>query len=673
MRDEGSRMNEKKACPFGLWTSPITPRSLAEDRRLEGARWDSDGRTVVWLEGRSGRGVLLAQSLSGDAPRELAPDVDVRAEVGYGGGEFDVHGGHVYFVAHKTGRIHRVSLAGGRARPITPAFGKAASPTVSPDGRWVAYVHHDDEGADRLAVVDAEGSHWPQVLASGRDFYMQPCWSPDGTRLAWIAWDQPQMPWDGSLLCLAPVELRDGLLPRLGEVEVLAGGPETAVQQPEFTPDGRQLLFISDETGWGRIAALDLATRARRWLTPEGVEYCTPAWVQGARSYAVAHDGRYVVAAGTRLGSHAIARIGLSGSPETSTGARIPGVATGPGTTGRAPVPVSGQPLGTGSTAIEALAEYRDVAQVAASPAGDRFLFVGSGPGVPPRVVEHDLASGATRIVARASAEIVPADALAQCEAISWRSADGEEVHGLFYAPATDRFTASGKPPLLVLVHGGPTSQARAGWNSQAQFFATRGYAVLLVNYRGSTGYGRAYMLKLRGNWGLYDVEDSVAAVSHLAQAGQIDPSRAVIMGGSAGGFTVLQAMIDHPEAFTAGVCLYGVANQFHLASETHKFEARYLDSLLGPLPEAAPRYRQRSPILQADRIRRPIAIFQGDLDRVVPREQSDAIVEALRRNKTPHVYHVYEGEGHGWRKRETIEHFYRTVESFLRQHVLFA
>ena len=222
------------------------------------------------------------------------------------------------------------------------------------------------------------------------------------------------------------------------------------------------------------------------------------------------------------------------------------------------------------------------------------------------------------------------------------------------------------------MIHGGPTSQARAGWNPQAQFFATRGYAVLLVNYRGSTGYGRDYMLKLRGNWGVCDVEDATSGVRHLADAGRIDPERTVIMGGSAGGFTVLQVMTQMPEAFTAGICLYGVANQFHLAAETHKFEAHYLDSLLGPLPEASRIYRERSPLYYADRIKRPLAIFQGEIDRVVPRQQSDLIVEALKRNGTPHVYHVYEGEGHGWRKRETIEHFYRAVEAFLREYVLF-
>ena len=170
-------------------------------------------------------------------------------------------------------------------------------PTVSADGRWVAYVHHDDDDADRIAVVDGEGTHWPQVLTSGHDFYMQPCWSPDGSRLAWIAWDHPRMPWDGTLLYLAEVEEKAGLLPSLGKVELLAGGPEVAIQQPEFTPDGRQILYVSDETGWSRIAAMDLETRERRWITENGVEYGMPAWVQGMRSYAVSQDGRFLVAA----------------------------------------------------------------------------------------------------------------------------------------------------------------------------------------------------------------------------------------------------------------------------------------------------------------------------------------------------------------------------------------
>ncbi|HVX10088.1 MAG TPA: S9 family peptidase [Pirellulales bacterium] len=630
-------MTSKEPRQFGLWESPISPASLAEGRRLDGVAWDSDGDTIVWLEGRSGRGVLVAKT-GDDAPRDLTSEISVRAEVGYGGGDFTVHGGHVYFLGHKVGRLYRQSLAGGGAVPITPAFGKAAAPVVSPDGRWLAYVHHD-EPYDRIAVVDAEGQRWPRIFVAGHDFYMQPRWSADGQRFAWIAWNHPNMPWDGTRLHLADVVEHDGL-PSLANVREIAGGDDVAIFQPEFTPDGRSLIYVSDETGWGRLAAHDLASGASRWLTPAGVEFGMPAWVQDMRTYVVMGNGRTIVAAGNQDGSHRLQTIDLA----------------------------------TGATQnIDRLGIYRDVTYLSAAPSGTKLAFIGSGPKTPARVVVHEVSTVTTRVVARATGETVPAAALADCEAVSWPAGDGGDAHGLLYLPTSERFEGTGRPPLIVLIHGGPTSQARAGWRAEGQFFATRGYAVLFVNYRGSTGYGRDYMLKLRGNWGICDVEDAVSGMRYLADAGQIDLERTVIMGGSAGGFTVLQTMVTEPAAFTAGISLYGVANQFSLASDTHKFESRYLDTMLGPLPEAAAIYRERSPVFHAAKIRRPLAVFQGGIDTVVPKDQAESIVEALRRNGTPHIYHLYEDEGHGWRKRETIEHFYRTVDEFLKRYLIFA
>jgi dipeptidyl aminopeptidase/acylaminoacyl peptidase len=623
--------------PYGLWDSPLSPRSLAEARRLDAARYDSDGRTLVWLEGRSGQGVLVAQQSAAEAPRDLTSDLSVRAELGYGGGDFTVHDGVAYFVVHKTGRLYRQALGGGQARAITPAFGQAASPVASPDGHWVVYVH-TAEDVDRLAIVDAEGHRWPQILAEGHDFFMQPRFSPDGKRLAWIAWDHPRMPWDGTTLYQAAVLTEGGGLPRLGTAQPVAGGDEVAIFQPEFAPDGRTLLYISDETGWGRIVVHDLASGERRFLSPDGVECGAPAWVQDQRTYAVCAEGGRVVAAASERGFARLMAFRLS------DGAAEP---------------------------VAAAAEYSEVLQVAGSPRGQRVAFIGSAAAISPRVVEVDLATGASRVVARSAGETVPAEDLAPCEALAWTTAGGEPAHGLYYPPHNPRFAGRGRPPLVVLVHGGPTSQYRAGWRPDAQFFATRGYAVLAVNYRGSTGYGRPYMLKLRGNWGVCDVEDSVSGALFLAESGRANRERMAIMGGSAGGFTVLHTLATRPEVFAAGISLYGVADQFHLAAETHKFESRYLDSMLGPLPEAAAVYRERSPVLHAERIRRPLAVYQGDIDRVVPKAQSDAIVEALKRTGTPHVYHVYEGEGHGWRKRESIEHFYRTVDEFLRREVL--
>jgi dipeptidyl aminopeptidase/acylaminoacyl peptidase len=631
-------MTKKMFRPFGLWESPISPRSVSEGVRLEAARFDTESDSLVWLEGRSGRGVLLADNLDGQAPRRLNDELSVRAEVGYGGGDFTVAGGGVYFVVHKTGRIYRQSLSAGSPAPITPPFGKAASPTVSPDGKWIAYVHHDDDDMDRLAIVDSQGRHWPQILTSGADFYMQPRWSPDGRSLAWIAWDHPNMPWDGTRLHLARVEL--GRTPRLEDERTIAGGDAISIFQPEFTPDGKHLVYVSDETGWWRLAIHDLATGERRWLTPDGIEYGDPAWAQDMRTYAVAADGKSVLAAANHAGFHRLERIDL----------------------------------GRGQTMpVAALAEYTKVVGLTASPSRHQFAFVGGSPTAPGRVVLYDGERDEVRIVARSESEMIPRDELSPCEAISWPTAGEETAHGLFYPPANSRFTCDGKPPLVVIVHGGPTSQVKAGWSPEAQFLATRGFAVLYVNYRGGTGYGREYMLKLRGAWGVCDVEDSISGARHLADAGRVDTAKLVIMGGSAGGFTVLQAMTRHPRAFAAGICLYGVADQFHLAAMTHKFESRYLDTLLGPLPQAAEVYRERSPVLHADRIERPLAIFQGADDRVVPKEQSEMIVAALSRRGTPHEYHLYEGEGHGWRKQETIENYFAAVESFLRKYVVFA
>jgi dipeptidyl aminopeptidase/acylaminoacyl peptidase len=228
-------------------------------------------------------------------------------------------------------------------------------------------------------------------------------------------------------------------------------------------------------------------------------------------------------------------------------------------------------------------------------------------------------------------------------------------------------------PPAIIAIHGGPTGQSSASYNARAQFFATRGFAYLEVNYRGSTGYGKNYMAALRGQWGVLDVQDAIDGARYLVDAGLADGNKLVIMGGSAGGYTVLKALVDHPGFFKAALCLYGVSNMFTLAADTHKFEERYLDSMLGPLPEASDIYRQRSPIFNADKIVDPIALFQGEIDTVVPKAQAETIVASLQQRNVPHEYHLYPGEGHGWRKQETIEAFYSTVEQFLKNHVIFA
>ncbi|MBZ0300612.1 MAG: S9 family peptidase [Anaerolineae bacterium] len=651
----------KQKRAYGTWPSSLSPHQMAGTLRLNDVQWDNVSDTLVWLEGRGDRGVLVMQA-EDEAARDLTSDLSVRARVGYGGGDFTVAHGHVYF-AGPDGRLFRQALSGGGAQPITPAFGHAAAPRVSADGQWLVYVH-TYEGRDGLALVDTRGSRWPVKLAYGTDFVMQPAWHPQGTHAAYIAWDHPLMPWDGTELRLIQIVADDQGTPQSGAVETLAGDEHTAIFQPEFSPDGRHLAYVSDASGWGQLYLYDLQDRATRQITRAEAEHAEPAWVQGVRVYTWAHDGQSIFFLRNERGLISLWRYHL-GSDNAIRISQIDG--------------------------------YTSLSQVAASAQSDRIALIGSASQIPARILTYTLepmplpealapnpdtpsvrvlvkeSPGGVRIIRRSSSEQVLPGQLSVAQAMTWTGHDGETVHGLYSPPTSDQYQSVGLPPLIVQIHGGPTSQVTAGYNGRAQFFTSRGFAVLEVNYRGSTGYGRDYMLKLRSSWGLYDVEDAASGAAHLVEQGLADRARLVIMGGSAGGFTVYQSLIDKPGFYKAGICLYGVANQFGLAMETHKFEERYSDSLLGPLPEAADLYRARSPFFHADKIVDPIAIYQGEIDQVVPRNQSDDMVASLRARGVPHVYEVYEGEGHGWRKPETIETFYTSVLRFLQQYVVFA
>ena len=493
-------------------------------------------------------------------------------------------------------------------------------------------------GVDAIAVVDTAGKHWPQRLGEGRDFYMQPTWLGEGVRVAWVEWDHPNMPWDGTELRVAELAFPEGGLPIVTNSRVVAGGATTSIFQPGFALSG-ELRYVSDETGWGNVYSVDLVTgRTARLTTGEG-EFGQAAWAQGQRSFASLADGTLVSVRG-RSGFDTLHLARGDKSVDVDLGSH----------------------------------GYKVLGSPAAAPTGDRAAFVAAGGQQPPRVVVVNIsdAAAAPLVIRRSDGETMPTNELSAPVPVSWESFDGEQAHGLYYPPASARFAGTGAPPLIVTVHGGPTSHVGASWAPAAQFFATRGYAVLAVNYRGSTGHGREYMLKLRGMWGVYDVQDCKFGAKAMADRGLADASKLVIMGGSAGGFTVLQSLVELPGFYKAGISLFGVANMFTLASDTHKFEARYLDSMLGPLPEAAHIYRERSPIFHAAKIVDPVCVFQGDIDRVVPREQSDSIVASLRSRGVPHEYHVYEGEGHGWRKAETIEKYYVALERFLKQYVLF-
>lgn len=624
--------------PYGLWPSPLTTKALAGTLRLMEVAWaGEDQQTLVWLEGRSGQNILVAQTGT-DAPHDLISDHSAKGGVGYGGGEFGVHQQTVYF-GNKDGRLFKVDLQYGKPKALTPKHGSVASPTPSPDGQWVAYVHTDHHN-DVIALVDANGQSWPQKFVSGADFYMQPTWSPDGKKFAWVAWDHPQMPWDGARIEIAEVyKTEDGRL-ALKATQVIAGDENTSVQQPVFSPNGTKLAYTSDASGFIQIHVRDLLTGEDHVISDGGADHATPPWIQGRRTIAWTPDGQRLIALRFEAGRASLRSYTLGGQVQH----------------------------------FDHVAQYGMLEQLSVNAAGQVALIV-SDSTIPARIVRIDDLEDQTsvRICKRASSERLPQDALASMQPVSWQANDGTQVFGNYYAPTSPNVEGIGLPPLLVMIHGGPTSQSTATYNARSQFFATRGFAVLEVNYRGSTGYGRKYMDALKGQWGILDVEDAIGGAQHLVDEGLVDKDKLVIMGGSAGGYTVFQALTDHPGFFAAGISMYGITNLFSLTASTHKFESRYNDSLLGVLPKDAQLFKDRSPFFKSDKLRDPIAIFQGAKDVVVPKDQADVMVEKLRAQKVPHVYHVYENEGHGWRSAETIEHFYKAVLDFLTNTIIYA
>ena len=629
-----------KATAGGLWKSPLAPGHGAARVRVSDVQWTASGG-LVWREERSGAGVLVVRDSLRTPPRDLALGGSVRARVGYGGGDFSVSGDQVFFVSG--GRIFRHRLGETESAPVTPRWGKAAAPTGSPDARRLVYVHSDD-GIDCLGLARTDGSGWPVRFASGRDFYMQPAWHPDGRRAAWVAWDHPNMPWDGSGLYLG--EIGAGTSVGEGpEPVLLAGDPagSVAVFQPSFSPDGRYLSFISDREGWFNLWLYDLAEGSLQALAQEPCEYAGPAWIQGLRSHAWTPSGDAVYAIRLSQGHAALVRVDLEERRS--------------------------RPVGGG------LSRYTALSQLSAAPDGERIALVGSSPLHPPRVLTVS-AQGTVATWSEGTPSPPEAVYLGHPRLLSWRVESEVELpqpldcHGQFYPPRNPAYRRTAPPPAVIRVHGGPTSQALVEYRFEIPFLTSRGFAVLDLNYRGSSGYGRAYRDALKGQWGVADVEDTRSAAEYLVAGGRADPDRLCVLGGSAGGLTVLLCLIRYPGLFRAGVCLYGVTDLLALAQETHKFEAHYLDSLVGRLPRDESVYRERSPLGRAGSIQDPVALFQGEEDEVVPPSQSDGIAETLTGRGVPHIYHRFPGEGHGWKKSRTIETYLEALQEFLAEHV---
>ncbi len=622
----------RRSCPCGTWPSPISAELIAGATvSLGGVSCDEEGN-IYWLEGRpaeDGRTVLVCRDRRGEIRDLTPPPFNVRSGVHeYGGGAYVADRKGIFFsniADHGVYRIADEDIL--RIGPEDPGR-RYADFRLSPCGSCLYAVqeeHRQDSVINRLVAFDLRvAEKAPRIIHQGRDFYAAPRPSADGGQLAFLCWDLPDMPWDAAELRL--LDMQNGT--PANERKIAGGrgeGTVSACFQPEWTPDGA-LIYADDPTGWWNLYRRDPDGTVRPLLRMEA-EFGQPLWQFAMESFHPLPDGRilcrYQQDGQTHIGLIAQGRL-LPCPQDRFRGA--PGLPA---------------PLPDGRWAMARTTQTRPTAIVLTPPCdadGDH------------RGDEEE------EILARSMNAAPDEDYISRAEAIAFPTADGMQAHAYFYAPRNPGYRPAGgeRPPLIVMTHGGPTSSASAGLSLPIQFWTSRGFAVADIDYRGSTGYGRAYREALYGQWGIADVEDCCAAVRHLAALGRIDPARAAIRGGSAGGYTTLAALA-FTDTFRAGAVYYGIGDLEALARHTHKFESRYLDKLIGPYPEARDLYLERSPLYHADRISCPVIFFQGLEDKVVPPEQTRSMAAALKERGIETESHYFPGEGHGFRKAETL------------------
>jgi dipeptidyl aminopeptidase/acylaminoacyl peptidase len=669
---------------YGSWRSPISAELIAGHTVAFGGLV-VDGDDLYWSESRpreGGRHTVMRRR-HGVIEECLPAPFSARSRVHeYGGGAFTVSGGVLYFSNHADNRLYR-QRAGELPKPITPSGPRHYADLLFDATRRRLLAVCEQHGGDKeplntLVAIDDDGEAGMVTLAVGHDFHATPALSPDGRRLAWLAWNHPNMPWDGCELWTAGFG-SDG---RLHDAQRVAGGESESIFQPQFSPDG-VLYFVSDRSGWWNLYRRDGQSTEAVW--PRAAEFGMPQWIFGMSTYAFASD-QGMVAAFYERGRWKLARIDTRRSnaneieiPDTDIGglrALVDGVAYIGASPFEPPAIVKLDPASNRREVWRGSAENNiDPGYLSAPESLEYKTADGENANAP------DLSEGRTSEASRASVSARgPADAQDAQMPRRPRMAEsgldpigetanrpslargprldpiGEIAHAFFYPPCNRDYVApAGElPPLLVMSHGGPTAATSSALNLKIQYWTSRGFAVLDVNYRGSTGFGRAYRERLNGRWGVADVEDCVEGARFLVQQCRVDEHRLAIRGSSAGGFTTLSALVFH-DMFRAAAVYYGVSDLERLVQDTHKFEAHYLDRLVGPYPEWRERYRERSPIHHVERITCPVIFFQGLDDKVVPPDQTERMVSALRKKKLPVAYVPFEGESHGFRRAENI------------------
>jgi dipeptidyl aminopeptidase/acylaminoacyl peptidase len=605
--------------PYGSWKSPISTDLVAgAEIGLEQVR--IDGGDIYWIERRpqeGGRKVVVRRSCEGNIADVTPTGFNTRTRVHeYGGGDYAIVKGMVVFSNFTDQRLYHQEL-GSEPDPLTPQAALRYADGQIDRRRNLLYCVREDhsitgEAVNTIARVDLASGGEGTIEGTGNDFYSSPRLSPDGSHLAWLTWNHPNMPWNGTELWVGKLGDDGSVI----EKENIAGGVDESIVQPEWSPDGI-LHFVSDRTGWWNLY---------RWmnggvepLCPMEAEFGQPQWAFGAALFDFASE-KNIVCSYTKNGRDYLALL------KTQTRALL-----------RIDVP------------------FTSISQVHC--ADSRVVFIGASPIEPPAIVLLDLTTHNSKILRRSREAAVDPGYLTSPQSIEFPTEGGLTAHGYFYPPKNHAYTApvNEKPPLIVMSHGGPTSSSSSSLKYSIQYWTSRGIAVLDVNYGGSSGYGRAYRERLNGQWGIVDVDDCVNGAIYLVESGKVDGSRLAIRGGSAGGYTTLCALTFR-DVFKAGASHYGICDLEALARDTHKFESRYLDRLIGPYPEQRDLYIERSPIHFTGRLNCPMIIFQGLEDKIVPPNQAEKMVEAVRAKTLPVAYLAFEGEQHGFRKAENMK-----------------
>lgn len=615
-------MSSQNVAPFGSWKSPITSDLIvAESIGLGGVVYDD--QDIYWLEGRpseGGRSVVVRRTQEGKVKDVTPQPYNVRTRVHeYGGGAFLVAEGTVYFSNFADQRIYKQSSPEAEPVPLTAEAKRCYAELLLDQGRDRAIGICEDsehlvdaEPQNYIAGIDLQtGQVTP--LVSGCDFYVSPRLSPDGKTLAWVQWNHPNMPWDNTRLCIGKVN-DDGTI---GDIQVVAGGEEEAVCHPLWSPDG-QLYFVSDRNNWWNLYRLTDNGDIEALCEMEA-EFASPHWVFGLSLYDFV-SSEEIVCTYTQNGQWYLATLDLN----TKT-------------------------LNTLDVG------YTDIGSIHAQ--GENIVFLGGESSTPTSVVQMNLKTEEQQVLKQATNLDIDTGYLSVPESIAFPTTGDKTAYAWFYPPQNKDYTAPENtlPPLVVKSHGGPTAATSPRFNLKIQYWTSRGFGFVDVNYGGSTGYGREYRQRLYKNWGIVDVDDCANVAQYLAKVGKVDGNRLAITGGSAGGYTTLAALTFR-DVFHAGASHYGVSDLEALAKETHKFESRYLDNLVGKYPQEKEVYQARSPIYHTEQLSCPVIFFQGLEDKVVPPNQAEKMVEAIKEKGLPVAYVPFEGEQHGFRRAENIK-----------------